>query len=191
MNPIKAVPTPHSGPQSSTPAWRTTVGPSALGIKILLLFASRPLLVSDLGCRLFRVRTRGILTRLAFQTQPRHWSWSQYPKMVKRNSFCKRGTRVKRLSEWPDWGWELSNPTLCPLAVSSSYILSKDEASCILWGALCGPHTRTTCHWVQMILVNRKARSYLSCTPEELWSQGKICKTASLGKREMLGALSC
>ena len=67
MNPIKAVPTPHSGPQSSTPAWRTTVGPSALGIKILLLFASRPLLVSDLGCRLFRVRTRGILTRLAFQ----------------------------------------------------------------------------------------------------------------------------
>ena len=67
VNPIKAVPTPHSGPQSSTPAWRTTVGPSALGIKILLLFASRPLLVSDLGCRLFRVRTRGILTRLAFQ----------------------------------------------------------------------------------------------------------------------------
>ena len=66
VNPIKAVPIPHSGPQSSTPAWCTTVGPSALGIKILLLFASRPLLVSDLGCRLFRVRTRGIFTRLAF-----------------------------------------------------------------------------------------------------------------------------
>ncbi len=53
VNPIKAVPIPHSGPQSSTPAWCTTVGPSALGIKILLLFASRLLLVSDLGCRLF------------------------------------------------------------------------------------------------------------------------------------------
>ena len=68
MNPIKAVATPHSGPQSSTPAWRTTVGPSVLGIKILLLFASRPLLMSDLGCRLFRVRTSGIFTRLAFQS---------------------------------------------------------------------------------------------------------------------------
>ena len=67
VNPIKAVPIPHSGPQSSTPAWRTTVGPSALGIKILLLFASRPLLVSDLGCRLFRARTRGIVLLLAFQ----------------------------------------------------------------------------------------------------------------------------
>ena len=69
VNPIKAVPIPHSGPQSSTPAWRTTVGPSALGIKILLLFASRPLLVSDLGCHLFRVRTRGIFTRLAFHSE--------------------------------------------------------------------------------------------------------------------------
>ena len=78
MNPIKAVPTPHSGPQSSTPAWRTTVGPSALGIKILLLFASRPLLVSDLGCRLFRVRTRGILTRLAFHNQ-----WVKDPALLK------------------------------------------------------------------------------------------------------------
>ena len=67
VNPIKAFPVPHSWPQSSTPAWHWTVGPSALGIKILLLFASRPLLVSDLGCRLFRVRTRGIFTRLAFQ----------------------------------------------------------------------------------------------------------------------------
>ena len=67
VNPIKAVPIPHSGPQSSTPAWRTTVGPSALGIKILLLFASRPLLVSDLGCRLFRAWTRGIVLLLAFQ----------------------------------------------------------------------------------------------------------------------------
>ena len=69
VNPIKAVPIPHSGPQSSTPAWCTTVGPSALGIKILLLFASRPLLVSDLGCRLFRARTRGIVLLLAFQFQ--------------------------------------------------------------------------------------------------------------------------
>ena len=66
VNPIKSVPIPHSGPQSSTPAWCTTVGPSALGIKILLLFASRPLLVSDLGCRLFRARTRGIVHLLAF-----------------------------------------------------------------------------------------------------------------------------
>ncbi|XP_047654076.1 uncharacterized protein LOC125137434 [Phacochoerus africanus] len=66
VNPIKAVPIPHSGPQSSTPAWRMTVGPSTLGIKILLLFASRPLLVSDLGCRLFRVRARGIFLLLAF-----------------------------------------------------------------------------------------------------------------------------
>ena len=71
MNPMKAVLTPHSGPQSSTPAWRTTVGPSALGIKILLLFASRPLLVSDLGCRLFRARTRGIVLLLAFHLV--HW----------------------------------------------------------------------------------------------------------------------
>lgn len=69
VNPIKAVPIPHSGPQSSTPAWRTTVGPSALGIKILLLFASRPLLVSGLGCRLFPARTRGIVLLLAFQFQ--------------------------------------------------------------------------------------------------------------------------
>ena len=61
VNPIKAVPILHSWLQSSTPAWRRTVGPRALGIKILLLFASKPLLVSDLGCRLFRVQTRGIL----------------------------------------------------------------------------------------------------------------------------------
>ena len=68
VNPIKAVPTPHSPPQSSTPAWCMTVGPSALGIKILLLFASRLLLLSDLGCRRFRVRTRGIFfLLLAFQ----------------------------------------------------------------------------------------------------------------------------
>ena len=64
VNPIKAVPIPHSGPQSSTPAWRSTVGHSVLGIKTLLLFASRLLLVSDLGCRLFRVRTRGIFLLL-------------------------------------------------------------------------------------------------------------------------------
>ena len=56
MNPIKTILTPHSGPQSSTPAWCTTVGPSTLGIKILLLFASRPRLVSDLGSRLFQER---------------------------------------------------------------------------------------------------------------------------------------
>ena len=74
VNPIKAVPIPHSGPQSSTPAWCTTVGPSGLGIKILLLFASRPLLVSDLGCRLFRARTRGIVLLLAFECLIRAYS---------------------------------------------------------------------------------------------------------------------
>lgn len=122
--------------------------------------------------------------------KPTHWNWVQNPKTVKKKKSFSQKRNWRKEVKWVAWltgdeRWAIEH--FPHSAVFSSFVLDAGRVSCILWRASCGPHTWTTFYWMQMILGYKITRSDLSCTPEELWSQRKISKTASLGKIEMLG----